>query len=199
MRSSHCTQWMGILTLIGCLPYSKQYCYTMKLVGIRTWDTPSYSLKMKMFEKNNSLSSVTTVRQDVAIPLWQLVLLQQPRKRNGGGASSRTELPRTLYNATTKTCDFWKYMRHVAAWNNVAKLMLSKGASNMSLACPLKVGVYMMNRIQVPPDTALLKFMYHPNTLYTLEGTVFGLNPKDGVTKQKLCKYEVNATIFKSC
>ncbi|XP_002022431.2 uncharacterized protein LOC6597290 [Drosophila persimilis] len=199
MRRSHCTSWMGILALFGLLPYSKQHCYSMKLVSVRTWDTPNYGLKINMFERNNSMASVTTVRQDVAIPLWHLVLLQQPRKRNGGGSPSRTELPRTLYNSTTKTCDFWKYMRHVSAWNNVAKLMLSKGASNMSLACPLKVGVYMMNRIQVPPDTALLKFMYHPNTLYTLEGTVYGQSPKDGATRRFLCKYEVNATIFKSC
>ncbi|KAH8236012.1 hypothetical protein KR032_012280 [Drosophila birchii] len=168
----------------------------MKLLGIRSWDTPAYGLKMNLFEKNNSMSSVTTVRQDVAIPLWHLVLLQHPRKR---GASARAELPRTLYNSTTKTCDFWKYIRHVSAWNNVAKLMLSKGASNMSLACPLKRGVYVMNRIQVPPETAILKFMYHPNTVYTLEGTVFSLNPKDGVSKKALCHYEVNATIFKSC
>ncbi|KAH8272744.1 hypothetical protein KR026_007458, partial [Drosophila bipectinata] len=172
---------------------------TMKLVGISTWDTPAYRLKMNMFLKNNSMSSVTTVHQEVPIPLWHLVLLQHPRKRGGGAASLRVELPRILYNSTTKTCDFWKYIRHVSAWNNVAKLMLSKNASNMSLACPLKAGVYVMNRIQVPPDTALLKFMYHPNTIYTLEGTVYSLNPKDKVSKKALCHYEVNATIFKSC
>jgi len=170
----------------------------MKLVGAKSWDTPSYGLKLNMFEKNNSMSSVTTVRQDVAIPLWHLVLLQHPRKRSSASAP-RAELPRTLYNGTTKTCDFWKYIRHVSAWNNVAKLILSKGASNMSLACPLKTGVYVMNRIQVPPETALLKFMYHPNTLYTLEGTVYSLNPKDKVTRKALCYYEVNATIYKSC
>ncbi|KAH8408994.1 hypothetical protein KR009_004913, partial [Drosophila setifemur] len=172
---------------------------TMKLMGATSWDTPGYGLKINMFEKNNSMSSVTFVRQDVAIPLWHIVLLQHPRKRSGGASQTRAESPRTLYNATTKTCDFWKYIRHVSAWNNVAKLVLSKGASNMSLACPLKAGVYVMNRIQVPPETAILKFMYHPNTVYTLEGTVYGLNPKDRVTKKALCHYEVNATIFKSC
>ncbi|EDX02200.2 uncharacterized protein Dyak_GE17423, isoform H [Drosophila yakuba] len=174
------------------------HCYMMKFVGARSWDTPSYGLKLNMFEKNNSMSSVTTVRQDVAIPLWHLVLLQHPRKRSAASAT-RAELPRTLYNGTTKTCDFWKYIRHVSAWNNVAKLILSKGASNMSLGCPLKTGVYVMNRIQVPPETTILKFMYHPNTLYTLEGTVYSLNPKDKVTKKALCYYEINATIFKSC
>jgi len=132
----------------------------MKLVGAKSWDTPSYGLKLNMFEKNNSMSSVTTVRQDVAIPLWHLVLLQHPRKRSSASAP-RAELPRTLYNGTTKTCDFWKYIRHVSAWNNVAKLILSKGASNMSLACPLKTGVYVMNRIQVPPETALPNVCAH--------------------------------------
>ncbi|XP_016948253.1 uncharacterized protein LOC108023365 [Drosophila biarmipes] len=190
---------LGFLTLFGFLQLTKQHCYMMKLVGVRSWDTPNYGLKINMFEKNNSMSSVTTVRQDVAIPLWHLVLLQHPRKRSSTSAAPRAELPRTLYNSTTKTCDFWRYIRHVSAWNNVAKLMLSKGASNMSLACPLKQGVYVMNRIQVPPETALLKFMYHPNTLYTLEGTVYALNPKDKVTKKALCYYEVNATIYKSC
>lgn len=77
--------------------------------------------------------------------------------------------------------------------------MLSGAGSNMSLACPLKTGIYVMNAIQVPPDTALLKFMYQPNTLYTVQGTVYSLNPKDGVTRHAICHYEVNATIFKTC
>ncbi|XP_052849109.1 uncharacterized protein LOC128260285 [Drosophila gunungcola] len=189
---------LGFISLFGFLQLTKQHCYMMKLVGVKSWDTPNYGLKINIFEKNNSMSSVTTVRQDVAIPLWHLVLLQHPRKRSSASAT-RAELPRTLYNSTMKTCDFWKYIRHVSAWNNVAKLMLAKGASNMSLACPLKTGVYMMNRIQVPPETAILKFMYHPNTLYTLEGTVYAQNPNDKVIKRALCHYEINATIYKSC
>ncbi|KAH8300837.1 hypothetical protein KR018_012591, partial [Drosophila ironensis] len=171
----------------------------MKLLGVSTWETPVYGLKVNMFEKNNSMSSVTTVLQDVAIPMWRIVLIQQPRKRTSAPVSPRGEVPRVLYNATTKTCDFMKYMRHVSAWNNVAKLVLAKGASNMSLACPLKRGVYVMNRIQVPPDTAILKFMYHPNTIYTLDGTVLSQNPKDKGSLRTLCRYEINATIFKSC
>ncbi|XP_068149564.1 uncharacterized protein [Drosophila tropicalis] len=175
----------------------QEYCYTMKILGTRSWDTPNYGLDFKMHTNNNSMSSMTYVRQEVPIPLWHLVLLQHPSKKRTN--SDRPELPRVLYNSTTKTCEFWKYIRHVTAWNNVAKIMLTKGGSNMSLACPLKVGNYAMNVIQVPPDTALLKFMYHPNTLYSLEGTVFSLNPHDGVTRKRLCHYEVNATIFKAC
>lgn len=168
----------------------------MKPLNFSSWDTPNYGLTMKLFDRNNSMSSVTTVRKDVPIPLWHLLLMQHPGKRR---ATMRTEQPRILYNSTMKTCEFWKYIRRVNAWNNAAKQMLSGAGSNMSLACPLKTGIYVMNAIQVPPDTALLKFMYQPNTLYTVQGTVYSLSPKDGVTRHAICHYEVNATIFKTC
>ncbi|XP_030386704.1 uncharacterized protein LOC115633402 [Scaptodrosophila lebanonensis] len=171
-----------------------QYCYVMKILGQRVWDTPKYELHMILHEKNNSLSSVTIVHEDVQIPLWHLTIMQHPRGRSG-----RVETARTLYNSTTKTCEFFKYIKRVRVFNNVAQLMLSSGSSNLSLDCPLKAGVYALNVIQVPPDTGLLKFMYHPNTIYTLHGTVYSLSPKDGVTKTRLCRYEVNGTIFKTC
>ncbi|KAH8397491.1 hypothetical protein KR222_007920, partial [Zaprionus bogoriensis] len=168
----------------------------MKPLNFTMWDTPDYRLVMKLYDKNNSMSSVTTVHKDVPIPLWHLLLMQHPSRRR---ASTRSEQPRILYNSTVKTCEFWKYIRRVNAWNNAAKVMLSGAGSNMSLACPLKAGVYTMNSIQVPRDTALLKFMYQPNTIYTVQGTVYSLNPKDGVTRHPICHYEVNATIFKTC
>ncbi|EDW00040.1 GH12069 [Drosophila grimshawi] len=182
--------------LLGILQLSKQFCYIVKPLNISTWDTPNYNLLLKMYPRNNSLSSITSVHKDVAIPLWHIVLVQHPSKRRG---SSRAEPSRTLYNSTVKTCEFWKYMRRVSAWYNISKLMLSGYGSNMSLACPLKRGVYMMNVIQVPPDTAILKFMYQPNNVYTIHGTVYSLNPKDGVTKRAICYYEVNITIYKNC
>ncbi|EDW58174.1 uncharacterized protein [Drosophila virilis] len=183
------------LTMLALVQLAKQYCYLMKPLNFSTWDTPKYRLVMKLHERNNSLSSITYVHQDVAIPLWHLVLVQHPSKRRG---ALRLDPPRTLYNATVKTCDFWKYIRRVSAWNTAAKLMLSGGGSNMSLACPLKQGIYVMNIIQVPPDTSILKFMYQANTVYTVHGTVYSLNPKDGI-KKAICYYEVNATISKHC
>ncbi|XP_051859539.1 uncharacterized protein LOC117564881 [Drosophila albomicans] len=184
-----------LLTLLATLQLSKQYCYLMKPLNFTVWDTPNYGLEMKLYEKNNSLSSVTTVRKEVPIPLWHLVLVQHPSRRR----ANRLEQPRTLYNSSVKTCEFWKYIRRVNAWNNAAKLMLSGAGSNMSLACPLKTGVYTMNVIQIPPDTAILKFMYQPNTIYSIRGTVHSLNPKDGVSRHPICHYEVNATIYKTC
>ncbi|KAL7743507.1 hypothetical protein ACLKA6_018642 [Drosophila palustris] len=160
------------------------------------WDTPNYGLTMKMHLKNNSLSSVTTVRKEVAIPLWRLVLLQHSNRRR---SNNRVEQPRTLYNSSMRTCEFWKYIKRVNAWSNAAKLMLSSGGSNMSLACPLKTGIYTMNVIQIPPDTSILKFMYQPNTIYSIQGTVYSVNPKNGATGHAICHYEVNATISKLC
>ncbi|XP_034490348.1 uncharacterized protein LOC117793990 [Drosophila innubila] len=173
-----------------------QYCYLMKPLNFSLWDTPNYGLVMKMHVRNNSLSSVTTVRKEVAIPMWHLVLLQHSTRRR---SNTRVEQPRTLYNSSVRTCEFWKYIKRVNAWNNAAKLMLSGAGSNMSLACPLKPGIYTMNVIQIPPDTAILKFMYQPNTIYTVLGTVYSVNPKDGVTRHPICHYEVNTTIHKTC
>ncbi|KAH8294572.1 hypothetical protein KR044_011135 [Drosophila immigrans] len=168
----------------------------MKPLNFSLWDTPNYGLVMKLHERNNSLSSVTTVRKEVAIPMWHLVLLQHPSKRRN---NNRVEMPRTLYNSSVKTCEFWKYIRRVNAWHNAAKLMLSGAGSNMSLACPLKPGVYTMNVIQMPPDTTILKFMYQPNTIYSIHGTVYSLNPKDSKIRHPVCHYEVNTTIHKTC
>ncbi|XP_023176369.1 uncharacterized protein LOC111603127 [Drosophila hydei] len=167
----------------------------MKPLNFSSWDTPNYRLFMKLHIRNNSLSSVTIVHKEVAIPIWHLVILQNPNKRRNG---IRSDMARTIYNSSIKTCEFWKYIRRVTAWNNAAKLILSGGGSNMSLDCPLKRGTYMMNIIQVPPDTSILKFMYQPNAIYSVIGTVYSLNPKNS-SKEAICHYEVNTTILKNC
>ncbi|ALC49654.1 CG12662 [Drosophila busckii] len=160
------------------------------------WDTPDYGLELKMFPSNNSMSSLTFVRKDVPIPMWNLLLLQHPVKRHN---KLRTERPRVLYNSSVRTCEFWKYVRRFGAWNNAAKQMLSTGGSNLSLDCPLKKGVYSLNVITIPPDTAFLKFMYHPNTIFSIHGTVYSVNPKNTSSKQPICHYEINTTVVKTC
>ncbi|TDG40867.1 hypothetical protein AWZ03_012710 [Drosophila navojoa] len=183
------------LILLAIVQLAQQYCYYMKLLSFSSWDTPTYKLEMKLHERNNSMSSVTTVLEDVPVPQWHLIFIQNPSKRRNG---MRSDTVRTIYNSTIKTCDFWKYIRRVNAWNNAAKLIISGGGSNMSLDCPLKRGIYTMNVIQVPPDTSILKFMYQPNAIYTVIGTVYSLNPKNG-SRKAMCHYEVNCTIIKHC
>ncbi|XP_039961905.1 uncharacterized protein LOC126760661 [Bactrocera neohumeralis] len=176
--------------LIG---YSWQYCYQLKILSFRSTDTPDYRLVMD-WQKNMTLTASTYVRKAVATPTWHLQLLQLNTKRNQLG---KIEPPKSLYNATYKTCEFWKYVKRIRVFNNVAQQLLSKSGGNMSLDCPLSVGTYVFKNIHVPPDTGMLKFMYWPNTIYTLLGTVYDQRPNK--TLEKLCHYEINGTVIKSC
>uniref|UniRef100_W8BVN3 Uncharacterized protein n=1 Tax=Ceratitis capitata TaxID=7213 RepID=W8BVN3_CERCA len=145
-------------------------------------------------QSNGTLSATTHVLKAVNMPTWHIQLLQLNTRRSQLG---KIDPPKSLYNATYKTCEFWKYVRRIRVFSNVAQQLLSKGGGNMSLECPLAAGTYVFKNIQVPPDTGMLKLMYWPNTLYTLIGTVYDRQSDKSLVK--LCYYEINGTVIKSC
>ncbi|XP_037931851.1 uncharacterized protein LOC119666643 [Teleopsis dalmanni] len=168
-----------------------KHCYELRMTSFRTEDTPSYRFFMNFNGDKTSLSSVSKVLKDVNVPMWHVVLSQMPQ-------TSKKDLPKTLYNGTYKICQFWRYIKHTKAFNNVVHLIFDKeSGSNMSFTCPLVSGTYVMQNIRVPPDTAILKLMYWPNTMYSLIGTVYSQGQNK--TMEKLCRYEINATVKKLC
>ena len=171
-----------------------QYCYQLKMFSFRTTESPDYRFTMTL-HNNQTLSSVTRVLKQVAVPMWNLILVQY---NNDVRRGSKVDPKKILYNSTYKVCEFWRTVKRIRIFNNVAQMLFNKkGMGNMSLKCPLEVGTYVMLNIHVPPDTGILKYMYWPNTLYTLFGNVYSqLSDKKMVLK---CTYEINATVVKSC
>lgn len=158
------------------------------MLSFRTTETPEYRFVMQL-HKNQTLSSITRVLEEIHIPTWNLILVQH---------NIRSNAVKVLYNTTVKVCDFWHYMKRIRIFNIVAEnLFKQEGRSNMSLKCPLKVGTYFMRDIMVPPDTAILKFMYVPQTTYTLFGNVYAQLPNKRMILK--CSYEINGTVLKSC
>lgn len=164
------------------------------MLSFHTTESPDYRFAMT-FHKNQTLSSVTHVLKEVAVPMWNLILVQY---NNDVRRGSKVDPKKILYNSTYKVCDFWRSVRRIRIFNNVAQMLFNKkDMGNMSLKCPLEVGTYVMLNIHVPPDTGILKYMYWPNTLYTLFGNVYSqLSDKKMILK---CTYEINATVVKSC
>lgn len=162
--------------------------------SFRTTESPDYRFYMTL-HNNQTLSSVTQVIKEVAIPMWNLILIQH---NNDARRGSKVEAKKILYNSTYKVCEFWRYVKRIRIFNNVAQMLFNKkGMGNMSLRCPLAVGTYVMQNIHVPPDTGILKFMYWPNTLYSLYGNVYSQLPDKSMILK--CTYEINATVIKSC
>lgn len=145
--------------------------------------------------KNNTISSISTVVKEVPTPMWNLILIQHNKETRRG---SKVEPQKILYNSTYKVCDFWRSLKRIRVFNNVADMLFNKdGMGNMSLKCPLAVGTYVMQNVHVPPDTTMLKIMYWPNTMYTLYGNIYSLERNKKLILK--CTYEINATIIKSC
>ncbi|XP_037818455.1 uncharacterized protein LOC119608200 [Lucilia sericata] len=183
-----------IVILLQLLPSTWLYCYQLKMSSFRTTETPNYRFVMTL-HNNQTLSSITRVIKEVPIPMWNLILVQH---NNDARRGSKVEAKKILYNATYKVCEFWRYVKRIRVFNNVAQLLFNKkGMGNMSLKCPLAVGTYVMQNIHVPPDTGILKFMYWPNTIYSLFGNVYSQMPDKRMVL--MCTYEINATVIKSC
>lgn len=166
----------------------------MKMLSFRTTETREYRFAL-FLHRNNTFSSITQVLQEVPAPMWNLILIEHNKNARKG---SKVEPQKTLYNSTYKVCEFWRSVKRIRIFNNVAEMLFNKdGMGNMSLKCPLAVGTYVMTNIHVPPDTSILKFMYHPNTIYTLFGNVYSLEKNKKMILK--CTYEINATVIKSC
>uniref|UniRef100_A0A1I8MAA5 MD-2-related lipid-recognition domain-containing protein n=1 Tax=Musca domestica TaxID=7370 RepID=A0A1I8MAA5_MUSDO len=165
-------------------------CYRMKILTFRTTETPTYLFSM-VKHSNQTLSSVTKVLETIQTPMWNIILIQYTKE-------GRKELKKSFYNSTIKVCDFWRHMKRIRFFGNLANtLFKNPNSGNMSLACPLEVGTYIMKNIHVPTDTGVLRYIYRPNTMYGLFGNVYSqLKNKKLVLK---CSYEINGTVTKSC
>lgn len=162
----------------------------MKILTYRTTETPTYLFSM-VKHSNQTLSSVTKVLETIQTPMWNIILIQYTKE-------GRKELKKSFYNSTIKVCDFWRHMKRIRFFGNLANtLFKNPNSGNMSLACPLEVGTYIMKNIHVPTDTGVLRYIYRPNTMYGLFGNVYSqLKNKKLVLK---CSYEINGTVTKSC
>uniref|UniRef100_A0A1I8NS32 MD-2-related lipid-recognition domain-containing protein n=2 Tax=Stomoxys calcitrans TaxID=35570 RepID=A0A1I8NS32_STOCA len=162
-------------------------CYGMKLLSFRTTDTPQYRFQME-FNSNQTLSSVTRVLEPVPTPMWNLILVQYYKQ-------GRRTIKKNVYNTKIIVCNFWRQMERLRIFNNLAdNLFKDPDSGNMSLACPLQVGTYVMKNIYLPADAGLLKFIFRPNTIYGLFGYVYSQLPNKKLILK--CTYEINGTVI---
>ncbi|XP_067635312.1 uncharacterized protein [Eurosta solidaginis] len=175
---------------IGCLwiECKQQQCYRLKYLNYSYNDSPDYRVSM-LWKNQYSFMTLTQVSKAVQLPIWSVNISQHLIKRN--------QPPKLLHNGTYKTCEFWKNIKQINIINTFAEQLFFKSGSNLSMECPLPVGTYVLKNIHIPSDSNILRYMYWPNTLYSFVGAVYNEQPNK--TLERLCNYEVNATVIKSC
>lgn len=94
-------------------------------------------------------------------------------------------------------CNFAQFVKSVKVFSMVLMVLTSPKSGNFTLSCPLKKGLYVMKDIYIPEDAPVLRFMYSPNSVYTIKAVHFGF--LENGKKIQMQDINITMTIVKKC
>lgn len=152
-------------------------------------DTVYYRVNTTKSFKDNTIGAVIVVAQDVKTYDSRVVV-----SRTTTGAKGNK---RILYKGIVDVCNFAKFEKSVKIFSPLLTILNDPRHGNFSMRCPLKKGVYVMKNIHIPDNSAVLRFLYAPNCLYTMSTLVSWTFPNG--SKVLMHDFNVTLTIIKKC
>lgn len=149
-------------------------------------DSVYYRVNTTKSFKDNTIGAVIVVAQDV-------------QSYNSRVAVSRINkgTTRILYKGVVDVCNFSKFEKNVKVFSSLFTILHDGSTGNFSMSCPLKKGVYVMNNIRIPDNSPVLRFLYAPNSKYTMSGLNSWVFPNG--SKFLMHDFNITLTIVKKC
>lgn len=135
------------------------------------------------FSNLGFIQSRTWIQKDIAYPVSKIRVSQK--------TGSKFLPP---FNMTARLCDLYNALSRIPT---IKKAFLSATEnSNLTLACPLKAGFYIMDNIRFDKNSRVLALMHRPKDSFLFEGGLYEeLRSKK---LQALTTYRFTAKVIKT-
>lgn len=135
-------------------------CYALSFLDTSWTDSRPYFTVNMTFSNLGFIQSRTWIQKDIAYPVSKIRVSQK--------TGSKFLPP---FNMTARLCDLYNALSRIPT---IKKAFLSATKnSNLTLACPLKAGFYIMDNIRFDKNSRVLALMHRPKDSFLFEGGMY--------------------------